>query len=150
MSTRFKPNVTVATVVEHEGKFLMVEEERSIDGVRVINQPAGHLEVNETLTEAALREVLEETCWQVELTGYLGPTLLTGDNDIVYLRHSFTAKPIAFDRSSTRDASIIDVHWLSAQDILSDKWVLRHRVVGELIDREILSSVVPLEIVRSS
>ena len=59
---RFTPHATVATVVEHDGKFLLVEE--ISQGRRVLNQPAGHLEPNESLIEAAIRETLEETCWE--------------------------------------------------------------------------------------
>ena len=64
------PHITVATVVEKDGKFLMVEE-RS-DGALVYNQPAGHLELGESLLEAAVRETLEETRWQVEVNGFIG------------------------------------------------------------------------------
>ncbi|MFZ8929594.1 MAG: NUDIX domain-containing protein, partial [Pseudohongiellaceae bacterium] len=60
---------TVATVVEQDGKFLMVEE---IDnGCTVFNQPAGHLDEGETLFTAAIRETLEETAWHVTLTAFL-------------------------------------------------------------------------------
>ena len=62
----FVPHVTVATVVDRGGRFLLVEEYSN--GHKVLNQPAGHLEPNETLVEGACREVLEETGWQVEVT----------------------------------------------------------------------------------
>ena len=67
---QWHPHKTVATVVEHNARFLMVEE--LINGQLVLNQPAGHLEANESLAQAALRETLEETAWEVELTGLLG------------------------------------------------------------------------------
>ena len=67
---RFTPHVTVATVVEDQGRFLLVEE--LAGGQAVFNQPAGHLEADESLIEAALRETLEETGWQVELTAVTG------------------------------------------------------------------------------
>ena len=56
---RFTPHLTVATIVEDNGRFLMVEE--LADGQAVFNQPAGHLEADESLIQAALRETLEET-----------------------------------------------------------------------------------------
>ncbi|MEF9929526.1 MAG: NUDIX domain-containing protein, partial [Massilia sp.] len=70
MSDIFKPSVTVAAIIEHEGRFLLIEEETS-EGIK-LNQPAGHLDPHETLTEAAVRETLEETGWDVEATGIVG------------------------------------------------------------------------------
>ncbi len=61
---RWKANVTVAAVIEMDQRFLMIEEES--DGLTVINQPAGHLEKDETLINAVKREVLEETAWDFE------------------------------------------------------------------------------------
>ena len=60
------PLISVAPFVEQHGKFLFVEEFKA--GQHVFNQPAGHLEAFETLPQAALRETLEETAWEVELT----------------------------------------------------------------------------------
>jgi 8-oxo-dGTP pyrophosphatase MutT (NUDIX family) len=60
----------------------MVEE--ISNGKRVLNQPAGHLEPNESLVEAAVREVHEETGWITRATAYLGVTLITGDNGVTY------------------------------------------------------------------
>ena len=62
MERIWKPNVTVAAVIERDGRFLVVEEQTS-DGLR-LNQPAGHLEPDESLVEAARRETLEETAWE--------------------------------------------------------------------------------------
>ena len=63
-------HLTVATVVERNGDFLMVRETQ--DGVQVINQPAGHVEPGEDVIAAALRETFEETGWEVKITGFLG------------------------------------------------------------------------------
>ena len=59
MSDIFKPSVTVAAIIEHEGRFLLIEEETS-EGVK-LNQPAGHLDPYESLEQAVVREALEET-----------------------------------------------------------------------------------------
>ena len=69
---QWPPHVTVATVVFSEGKYLMVEERDKTTKQLVFNQPAGHLDPGESLSEAAVRETLEETGWDVELTGLLG------------------------------------------------------------------------------
>lgn len=66
----WQPDVTVATIVVEGGRLLMVEE--TVGGQLVINQPAGHLEPDESLLDAALRETLEETGWDVRLTAFIG------------------------------------------------------------------------------
>lgn len=143
---RFTPHATVATVVEHEGKFLLVEEYSQ--GRRVLNQPAGHLEPNESLIEAAMRETLEETCWEVALTGYLGVTIVNAANGVCYLRHSFTAEPVKFTDAATRDGSILDTHWLSRDEIAASSIDLRHAVVLDIVDQYLENSAVPLSLVR--
>ena len=60
--------MTVAALIENEGRFLMVQER--ISGKSVYNQPAGHLEDNETLVDAVIRETREETAWQFEPSQY--------------------------------------------------------------------------------
>ena len=59
----WKPRVTVAALIENEGRFLLVQE--LISGRSVYNQPAGHLEDGETLIEAVIRETREETAWGI-------------------------------------------------------------------------------------
>ncbi len=72
---RFTPHITVATIIEDQGRFLLVEE--MADGRAVFNQPAGHLEADESLIQAAIRETLEETGWDVEITALTGIYLYT-------------------------------------------------------------------------
>jgi len=66
----WRPRVTVATIVCREDRFLLVEED--IRGEIVLNQPAGHLEQDESLLDAAVRETFEETGWTVALTDFVG------------------------------------------------------------------------------
>ena len=66
----WQPDVTVATVVVRDGRLLVVEER--VNGKLVLNQPAGHLEPDESLVDAALRETREETGWDVRLTAFVG------------------------------------------------------------------------------
>jgi 8-oxo-dGTP pyrophosphatase MutT (NUDIX family) len=115
----------------------------------VLNQPAGHLEPNETLLEAAVRETLEETCWQIALTGYLGVTIVNGANGVCYLRHSFVGTPIQYSESFERDAKIIDTHWLTRHEIQESTIALRHPVVLDIIDQYLENKAVSLKLVRS-
>lgn len=112
----WKPNVTVAAVLERDGKFLLVEEETD-DGIRY-NQPAGHLECREALTDAAIREALEET-------GYsFVPQFLVGvynwraeSKDITYLRFAFGGEITGHDTLRQLDDGIIAAHWLTLDEI---------------------------------
>ena len=145
-SDRFLPHATVATVLEQNGKFLLVEE--ISQGRRVLNQPAGHLEPNESLVEAAARETLEETCWHSKITAYLGVTIVNGANGICYLRHSFVGTPVEFDTTNQRDSTIIAVHWMTRDDIVTSQIALRHPVVLDIIDQYCAGSAVTLDLVR--
>jgi 8-oxo-dGTP pyrophosphatase MutT (NUDIX family) len=143
---RFLPHATVATVLEQDGKFLLVEE--LSQGHRVLNQPAGHLEPNESLIEAAAREVLEETGWHAEISAYLGVTIINAANGICYLRHSFVGIPLQFDATYQLDSSIIATHWMSRDDVQSTDQPLRHPVVLDVIDQYRRGSAVTLDLVR--
>ena len=128
---RWRPNVTVATLVEKDNKYLMVHE--APNGVEVCNQPAGHLDENENLINAATRETLEETGWEVEVTHYLGLYRHIAKNGITYLRHSFLAHPIKHHPDMKLDTGIIKAEWMSYEDIcMQDN--LRGPLVKRLLD----------------
>jgi 8-oxo-dGTP pyrophosphatase MutT (NUDIX family) len=123
------PDVTVATVVVREGRLLVVEEE--VRGQRVLNQPAGHLEPDESLAEAALRETLEETGWQVRLTAFVGayqwkaPDDAAGGSGRHYLRMAFAAEPLSHDPSRPLDEGIVQALWLTPAQLRAE--AARHR-----------------------
>lgn len=126
------PHITVATVVESDGKFLMVKEQS--DGLIVYNQPAGHLEENETLLEAARRETLEETAWQVEIRYLLGIYQYTSPvNGICYVRHCFLADAIQQMRDRELDADIIEAQWLSLDELEAHAAEMRSPLVLKVI-----------------
>jgi 8-oxo-dGTP pyrophosphatase MutT (NUDIX family) len=120
MARPWKPSVTVAAVVERDGRFLMVEEETP-DGVR-INQPAGHLDPGETLVQAAAREAIEETAHAFRPTALLGVYLsrfqrpATGE-DITYLRLAYTGDLGAFDAARTLDTGIVRTLWMTPEEL---------------------------------
>lgn len=110
------PHVTVATIVEDQGRFLLVEEQA--DGREVLNQPAGHLEPAESLLEAALRETLEETGWEVELSAVTGIYLYTApSNGVTYQRVCFAARPVRHHPERALDDGIIGPRWLSRDEL---------------------------------
>lgn len=109
------PHATVATIVKRNNTFLLVEE--LSQGVKVLNQPAGHIEEDECIFEAAVRETLEETGWRVKLSAFLGLyTYKAPSNQVTYYRLSFAAE--ALEQTTTKlDPDIIGTHWLSKREI---------------------------------
>ena len=110
------PRVTVAAVIEQNNKFLLVEE--LINGQRVLNQPAGHLEAGEGLEAAVIREVREETAREFKPAALVGIYLWPmPEKDRSYLRFCFTGS--VGERHPTRelDADILDTCWLDYESL---------------------------------
>lgn len=120
----WKPDVTVAAVVERGGRFLLVEEKTS-EGLR-LNQPAGHLEPNESIVDAVVRETLEETAHDftpAQLTGIYRWT--RPGSKLSYLRFAFSGDLGEQHPERSLDAGILRTLWLSRDEILAS--VERHR-----------------------
>lgn len=110
----WRPDVTVACIVPQGRKFLLVEEDAR--GRRVLNQPAGHLEPDESLADAALRETREETGWDVTLTHLVG-IYQWANPDGAYLRFTFAAQPVRHDPQRPLDAGIVRALWMTREEI---------------------------------
>lgn len=115
----WQPDVTVATVVVRDGRLLLVEER--VGGALVLNQPAGHLEPDESLADAALRETREETGWEVRLTAFVGAYQWKA-NDAPgggrhYLRFAFAAEPVRHDPHATLDDGIVRALWMTPDEL---------------------------------
>jgi len=133
MSDLWYPHLTVATIIEDRGNFLMVKE--ISNGKTVINQPAGHLEKNETLMEAAVRETLEETGWHVSIDALVGFYLYTSpQNQTTYFRALFTATPVSHDKNRALDDGILEAPWLSLEEIKEQQEMLRSPMVLQCIE----------------
>ena len=133
------PHITVATIVERAGKFLMVKEN---SGARLVyNQPAGHVEAKESLLDAAIRETLEETAWRVNLEKLLGIYQYTSpENDITYIRHCFIAKAIEPRTERDLDEDIAEAVWVSLEELEQRESEMRSPLVLEVI-RDYLKGV---------
>ncbi|MBZ9538613.1 NUDIX hydrolase [Modicisalibacter tunisiensis] len=115
--SRWSPRVTVATVIPRDDRFLLVEEDRG-GPVSVFNQPAGHLEPGERLTEAARRETREETARDVTITDYLGLYIFTAAEGLIFHSHGFIARP-GGALATPLDHGILGAHWLCLEEIES-------------------------------
>lgn len=151
------PHKTVAVIVERpdtdvshadaERQFLMVEE--LIDGKPVFNQPAGHLDAGETLLQAAIREALEETAWQVELTGFLGLyQYISPENHECYIRSCFTAEARVYHAGRALDTDIIAAHWMTLSAIRARSAQLRSPVVLKVLEDYCAGRVYPLSVIN--
>ncbi|MFZ4967191.1 MULTISPECIES: NUDIX hydrolase [Pseudomonas] len=145
----WQPHITVATVVEDNGRFLLVEELQN--GRAVFNQPAGHLDPDESLNEAAIRETLEETGWDVELTGVIGIYLYTApSNGVTYQRVCFAAKPLRHRPDYPLDDGIIGPRWLTRDELLALRPQWRSELIIRCIDDYRAGPLHSLELIRPS
>jgi 8-oxo-dGTP pyrophosphatase MutT (NUDIX family) len=113
----WQPDVTVATIVVRDGRLLCVEEQANGRGL-VINQPAGHLEPDEGLAEAALRETLEETGWDVRLAAFVGAYQWKApETDRHYLRFAFLAEPLRHHPDRPLDTGIERALWMTPAEL---------------------------------
>ena len=145
----FKPNTTIAWIVECNNKFLVVEEIEN--GKRVFNQPAGHIEAKENLIDAAKRELHEETNITAE------PEYLSGiyyfhrpDLSLYYLRFCFVLHLNEIPDTSPNDSDIIATHWLTYEEIVTRKNQLRSPMVLECIDDYLNGNRIPLSTLKSN
>ena len=131
---QWKPNTTVAAIIERDGRFLMVRENTE-QGIR-LNQPAGHLEYGETLLQAVAREALEETGYPATPTALCGIYLADRDDhsDITYLRFAFVCEAGSQPIRSQLDEGILEAVWLSADEIQAQQAIWRSPLVGRCLD----------------
>ncbi len=145
----WQPHITVATIVEDQGRFLFVEELKH--GRAVLNQPAGHLDPNESLLDAAVRETLEETGWDIELTAVIGIYLYTApSNGVTYQRVCFAGKPIKHHPERALDDGIIAARWLTRDELLAQREHWRSELIGQCLDDYSSGRLHSLELIRPS
>ncbi|MFD1803201.1 NUDIX domain-containing protein [Mixta tenebrionis] len=126
----YKPHVTVACMVQAEGELLVVEE--MVNGKATWNQPAGHLEAEESLLQAASRELYEETGIQAEMEHFLGVQQWTAPDNTPFIRFLFAVDLPSRQATEPQDGDIERCWWLPPQQILAaDK--LRSPLVAESV-----------------
>ncbi|KAB7633192.1 MULTISPECIES: NUDIX hydrolase [Stenotrophomonas] len=145
---RWTPHVTVATVVVRDGRLLLVEE--AIDGRQVLNQPAGHLEPDESLAAAAVRETLEETGWTVRLSAFIGTYQWTAPDGTPFLRFAYAAEPVSHDPGRPLDDGILRALWLTPAELKADPGRLRSPLVWQVVADYLAGQRHPLCIVKEA
>jgi ADP-ribose pyrophosphatase YjhB (NUDIX family) len=141
----WKPNVTVAAVVERTGKFLLVEEE-SERGL-LFNQPAGHLESGESLIAAVIRETLEETAHHFVPRALLGVYQHKSSQEITYLRFAFIGEITGHDVNRKLDIGIVRTAWLSSDEVRASSTRHRTPLVMRCIDDYLAGRRFALELI---
>jgi 8-oxo-dGTP pyrophosphatase MutT (NUDIX family) len=151
MPDPWKPSVTVAAVIERDGRFLLVEEETA-DGVR-LNQPAGHLDPGESLLAAAARETLEETAFAFtprQLVGvYLWRAERTAGEATTYLRFAFSGELGEHDADRALDHGILRALWLTREEIAARAALHRSPLVQRCVDDYLQGVRYPLDLLNT-
>jgi phosphatase NudJ len=146
---RWKPNVTVAALIERDGRFLLVEEDTS-DGL-LLNNPAGHLDPGESPLQGCIRETLEETARAFTPEGFLGMYMSrfrrtrTGE-DITYLRLAFYGSVSEADPALALDEGIVGTVWMTADEIRACPERHRSPLVLECLESYLAGERYPLSI----
>lgn len=139
------PSVTVAAVIEAESRFLLVEEMH--EGRRVLNQPAGHLDPGESLIDACVREVMEETAH------HFVPEALVGvyryyylPKDVTFLRFTFNGRSDGIEAGRALDKEIVRALWLTYDEIAARVAEHRTPLVMQCIDDHLAGRHFPLAV----
>ncbi len=150
MSERWRPNVTVAAVVERDGRYLLVEE-RAGDGSLQLNNPAGHLDPGETLLQAVVREVLEEAACVFTPTHLQGIHLAPSANDdgVTYLRFAFAGTVSEPLPGRALDSGIVRTLWLTPDEIAAERARHRSTLLMRCIDDHRAGRRYPLDLLQA-
>lgn len=139
----WKPHVTVAALIERDGRFLIVEEEA--DGSVVYNQPAGHLDEGEGLIEAVRRETLEETAWHFDPECVVGIyRWISPANHHTYLRVCFAGSCTQHEPERRLDEGILRAVWMTHAELVARSKQLRSPMVLRCVEDYLAGARYPL------
>jgi 8-oxo-dGTP pyrophosphatase MutT (NUDIX family) len=150
MTQRWTPHVTVAAIIERDGRYLLVEE-HTPDGLR-LNNPAGHLDLGESPVEGCAREALEETTHSFTPTALVGVYLSrtirsdTGE-DITYLRMAFSGDLGEADSSRTLDDGIVRTLWMTPDEVRASAHRHRSPLIVRCMEDHLAGQRFPLSLV---
>ena len=143
------PRVTVAAVIERDGRFLCVEEEQ--DGRRVLNQPAGHLDPGESVIAACAREVMEETAHRFEPTALVGIYRYDyAAKGVTFLRFCFSGKVLGEEKGRALDKEIVALHWLTSEELKAKSAMHRSPLVQQCVDDYLAGRRFPVEVLSKT
>lgn len=142
------PHITVASIIKQDDKYLFVEE--YVQNNLVINQPAGHLEENESIIEACIRETLEETAYLIVVNSLVGVYQERKKNSLdMWLRFCFDCTIKKEFKNRKLDKNIVKKLWLSKDEIINKNISLRSSMVLKCIEDYENNKKYPLEILSS-
>ena len=137
-------SVTVAAVIERDGRLLFVQEK--IEGRLVLNQPAGHLDPGESLVAACSREVMEETAHVFEPTSLVGIyRWYYAPKDVTFLRFCFRGKLLGTEDRAL-DKEIVATHWLTPAELRNRTPEHRSPLVQKCVDDFVAGRAFPLHV----
>ena len=142
----WKPNVTVAAIIEQDGKFLLVEELTS-QGLK-LNQPAGHLEANESLLEAVIRETREESAYVFEPQHLIGVYRWHANStDTTFLRFAYSGRILAHHVGQALDQGIVRTVWMTVEEIRTSASHHRSPLILQCVEDYLAGKRYPLELI---
>jgi len=147
---RWKPNVTVAAVIEHDGRFMLVEEQTSTG--LMLNTPAGHLDPGESPAEGCAREALEETAHRFTPTALLGVYMARtrgAAQDVTYMRFAFCGELGEREPGRALDHGIVRTLWMTPEEIRAS--VARHRspLLLQCVEDHLAGRRFPLSLIQA-
>jgi 8-oxo-dGTP pyrophosphatase MutT (NUDIX family) len=141
---QWMPHATVAAIVEDQGRFLLVEEET--DRGNRYNQPAGHLEDNESLLAAVVRETMEETAYTFHPEALLGIYHWKHEhNDSTYLRFAYIGRVSHHQPTQALDEGIVRSVWMTVEEMREQAMLMRSPQVLKCVEDYLAGKRYPLE-----
>lgn len=145
MSEVWRPSVTVAALIERDGRFLLVEE--MAQGRLVLNQPAGHLDPGESLLAACTRETLEESAHRFTPSALVGIyRWYFAPEGVTFLRFAFCGRLDGVDEGRALDKEIVRLHWLTPQELAARRAQHRSPLVLRGVEDYLAGRRFPLEV----